>query len=55
MSTHPMPSPSAATEQVRREVIEGRARSVAHLFRDRIAATPDAEAFRPRRRRAGIR
>jgi long-chain acyl-CoA synthetase len=46
MSTHPMPSPSAATEQVRREVIEGRAPTVAHLFRDRVAATPEEEAFR---------
>jgi long-chain acyl-CoA synthetase len=46
MSTHAMPSPSAATERIRHEVIEGRAPSVAHLFRDRVAATPDAEAFR---------
>jgi long-chain acyl-CoA synthetase len=46
MSTHAMPSPSAAAERVRHEVIDGRAPTVAHLFRDRVAATPDAEAFR---------
>ena len=37
---------SAIDERVDLSVIENRARSVAHLFVDRVAKTPDAEAFR---------
>ncbi|HET8768820.1 MAG TPA: long-chain fatty acid--CoA ligase, partial [Pedococcus sp.] len=39
-------APSAAAETIDARLIENRARSVGHLFRDRVAATPDAEAFR---------
>jgi long-chain acyl-CoA synthetase len=46
MSTHATPSPSAATERIRHEVIDDRAPSVAHLFRDRVAASAESEAFR---------
>src|SRR5664279_1848021 len=37
---------SAPDEHVNLAIIEHRARSVAHLFVDRVAATPAAEAFR---------
>ncbi|HEY5247812.1 MAG TPA: long-chain fatty acid--CoA ligase [Dermatophilaceae bacterium] len=37
---------SARDEQNNLALIEHRARSVAHLFVDRVSATPDAEAFR---------
>ncbi|MFK5634845.1 AMP-dependent synthetase/ligase [Ornithinimicrobium sp. LYQ103] len=39
-------SRSAADEKVDLSLIENRAPSVAHMFRDRVAALPDAEAFR---------
>jgi long-chain acyl-CoA synthetase len=39
-------TPSAATEAIDASLIENRARSVGHLFRDRVERTPDAEAFR---------
>lgn len=38
--------PSAADEQVDWGKIENRAPSVGHMFRDRVAALPDGEAFR---------
>src|SRR5674476_870084 len=37
---------SASDEQNDLSLIENRARSVAHLFVDRVAKSPDAEAFR---------
>ena len=37
---------SAQNERFDSAKIDGRAATVAHLFRDRVAATPDAEAFR---------
>jgi len=37
---------SASDEQIDLSIIEHRARSVAHLFVDRVAKTPTAEAFR---------
>ena len=39
-------SVTASDERVDLSVIENRARSVAHLFVDRVAKSPDAEAFR---------
>ncbi|HKI40443.1 MAG TPA: AMP-binding protein, partial [Mycobacterium sp.] len=41
-----MHTPSAATERPDFGKIDNRARSVAHMFVDRVAATPNAEAFR---------
>jgi long-chain acyl-CoA synthetase len=46
MTTQATRVPSAAAEQVRQDVIDQRAPSVAHLFRDRVEASPKAEAFR---------
>ena len=46
MTTQAQQRPSAATEQVRQDVIDQRAPSVAHLFRDRVDLSPNAEAFR---------
>jgi len=37
---------SASDEQNDLSLIENRARSVAHLFVDRVTKSPDAEAFR---------
>jgi long-chain acyl-CoA synthetase len=45
-TVHPIPAPTAATEQVRQAVIDDRAPNVAQLFRDRVAKTPNADAFR---------
>jgi long-chain acyl-CoA synthetase len=45
-TVHPTPAPTAATEQVRQAVIDDRAPNVAQLFRDRVAKTPNADAFR---------
>ena len=45
-TVHPIPAPTAATEQVRQAVIDDRAPNVAQLFRDRVAKTPRADAFR---------
>ncbi len=41
-----MNTPLASMERPDLSKIEQRAQSVAHLFRNRVAATPDAEAFR---------
>ena len=41
-----MNTPSAATERPDFSKIDNRAPSVAHMFVNRVAATPDAEAFR---------
>ncbi|GAA2732575.1 AMP-dependent synthetase/ligase [Pedococcus aerophilus] len=46
MSTTTQRRATALDERVNTTAIEGRAQSVAHLFRDRVAKTPDAEAFR---------
>ncbi len=45
MATAPATTPSAHTEQVDLSVIENRAASVGHLFRQRATATPDRAAF----------
>ena len=37
---------SATDEKVDRSRIENRAPSVAHMFRERVVALPDGEAFR---------
>ncbi|GAB3446846.1 AMP-dependent synthetase/ligase [Phycicoccus ginsengisoli] len=47
MSTPTLHHPrSASAETIDASLIENRAPSVGHLFRDRVAKTPDAEAFR---------
>ncbi|GAB3070964.1 AMP-dependent synthetase/ligase [Phycicoccus sp. Root101] len=46
MPTNTQHRTTALDEHVNTAVIEGRAQSVAHLFRDRVAKSPDAEAFR---------
>ena len=45
MSTH-TPLPTAQDERVNDAVLEQRPATVAHLFRDRVAKSPNAEAFR---------
>src|ERR1044072_6929672 len=45
MSTH-TPLPPAQDERVNDAVLEQRPETVAHLFRDRVAKSPNAEAFR---------
>jgi long-chain acyl-CoA synthetase len=46
MSTHTLHDRTAQDERVNTAAIEGRAPTVAHLFRDRVAASPNGEAFR---------
>ena len=47
MSTQTLnPAKSAQAERFDSEIIEKRAATVGHLFRDRVAKTPNAEAFR---------
>jgi len=47
MSTHTLnAAASAQAERFDSQIIEQRAATVGHLFRDRVARTPDAEAFR---------
>jgi long-chain acyl-CoA synthetase len=46
MSTMATHSPTATGERVNHQVLEERAPTVAHLFRDRVAKSPRAEAFR---------
>jgi len=46
MSTHTLQDRTAQDERVNTAAVEGRAPTVAHLFRDRVAASPQGEAFR---------
>ncbi|KRE55280.1 long-chain fatty acid--CoA ligase [Phycicoccus sp. Soil748] len=46
MSIHTLQDRTAQDERVNTAAIEGRAPTVAHLFRDRVAASPQGEAFR---------
>jgi long-chain acyl-CoA synthetase len=45
-TVRPKSTPTSATEQVRQAVIDDRAPNVAQLFRDRVAKSPDDDAFR---------
>ncbi|MGB7817507.1 MAG: long-chain fatty acid--CoA ligase [Ornithinibacter sp.] len=45
MSTAPTQIPTPADEPVDTALMEGRAQSVGHLFRNRVAATPDRDAY----------
>ena len=47
MSTHTLNAPrSAQTERFDSDIIENRAATVGQLFRDRVARSPQGEAFR---------